>query len=48
MKICYVQGCNDIGVVIGLISKTATLNVQHTFFVLFFAVVLYDYIVKLP
>ena len=33
---------------IGLISKTATLRVQHTFFVHFFAVVLHDYNVKLP
>ena len=33
---------------IGLISKKATLHVQHTFFVLFFAVVLHNYNVKLP
>ena len=33
---------------IGLISKKATLRVQHTFFVHFFAVVLHDYNVKLP
>ena len=33
---------------IGLISKKATLHVQHTSFVHFFAVVLYDYNVKLP
>ena len=33
---------------IGLISKKATLHVQHTFFVHFFAVVLHDYNVKLP
>ena len=33
---------------IGLISKKATLHVQHTFFVRFFAVVLHDYNVKLP
>ena len=33
---------------IGLISKTATLHVQHTFFAHFFAVVLHDYNVKLP
>ena len=33
---------------IGLINKKATLHVQHTFFVHFFAVVLYDYNVKLP
>ena len=33
---------------IGLISKKATLNVQHTFFVHFFAVVLHDYNLKLP
>ena len=33
---------------IGLISKKATLCVQHTFFVHFFAVVLHDYNVKLP
>ena len=31
-----------------LISKKATLHVQHTFFVHFFAVVLHDYNVKLP
>ena len=31
---------------IGLISKKATLHVQHTFFVHFFAVVLHDYNVK--
>ena len=35
-------------ITIGLISKTATLHVQHTFFVHFFAVVLHDYNVKLP
>ena len=33
---------------IALISKKATLQVQHTFFVHFFAVVLHDYDVKLP
>ena len=33
---------------IGLISKKATLHVQHTFFVHFFAVVLHDHNVKLP
>ena len=33
---------------IGLIRKKATLDVQHTFFVHFFAVVLHDYNVKLP
>ena len=33
---------------IGLISQKATLRVQHTFFVHFFAVVLHDYNVKLP
>ena len=33
---------------IGLISKKATLHVQHTFFVHFLAVVFYDYNVKLP
>ena len=33
---------------IGLISKKATLHVQHTFFVHFFAVVLHDFNVKLP
>ena len=33
---------------IGLISKKATLQVQHTFFVHFFAVVVHDYNVKLP
>ena len=32
---------------IGLISKKATLHVQPNFFVHFFAVVLYDYNVKL-
>ena len=32
---------------IGLISKKATLHVQHTFFVHFFAVVLHNYNVKL-
>ena len=31
-----------------LISKKATLHVQDTFFVHFFAVVLHDYNVKLP
>ena len=34
---------------IGLISKKATLHVQHTFlYINFFAVVLHDYNVKLP
>ena len=33
---------------IGLISKKATLYVQHTFFVYFFAFVLHDYNVKRP
>ena len=33
---------------IGLMSKKATLSVQHTFFVHFFALVLHDYNVKLP
>ena len=33
---------------IGLISKKATLHVQHTFFVHFFAVVLHNCYVKLP
>ena len=33
---------------IGLMSKKATLHVQHTFFVHFFAFVLHDYNVKLP
>ena len=33
---------------IGLITEKATLHVQHTFFVHFFAVVLHDYNVKLP
>ena len=33
---------------IGLISKKATLHVQHTFCVHFFAVVLHDHNVKLP
>ena len=33
---------------IGLISEKATLDVQHTFFVHFFAIVLHDYNVKLP
>ena len=35
-------------ITIGLISKKATLHVQHTLFVHFFAVVLHDYNVKLP
>ena len=33
---------------IGLISKKATLRVQHTFFAHFFAVVLHDYNLNLP
>ena len=33
---------------LGLISKKATLHVQHTFFVHFFGVVLHDYNMKLP
>ena len=33
---------------IGLINKKATLHVQDTFFVHFFAVVLYGHNVKLP
>ena len=33
---------------VGLISKKTTLNVQHTFYVHFFTVVLHDYNVKLP
>ena len=33
---------------IGLIRKKATLQLQHTFFVHFFAIVLHDYNVKLP
>ena len=33
---------------IGLISKKATLHVQHTFFVHFFAIVSHDNNVKLP
>ena len=33
---------------VGLISKKATLHEQHTFFVHFFAVVLYGHNVKLP
>ena len=33
---------------IGLIRKTATLHVQHTFLVHFFDVVLHDYNVKRP
>ena len=32
----------------GLISKKATLHMQHTIFLHFFAVVLHDYNVKLP
>ena len=41
--------CNIIlKTTIGLISKKATLHVQHTFFVHFFAVVLHNYNVKLP
>ena len=39
---------NGENTAIGLISKKATLHVQHTFFVHFFAVVLHDYNVKLP
>ena len=39
---------NGENTIIGLFSKKATLHVQHTFFVLFFAVVLHDYNVKLP
>ena len=33
---------------IGLISKKATLHVQHTFLVHFFSLVLRDYMVKIP
>ena len=33
---------------IGVISKKATVHVQHTFFVHFVAVVLHDYNLKLP
>ena len=33
---------------IGLLGKKETLDVQYTFFVHFFAVVLHDYNVKLP
>ena len=33
--------------IIGLISKKATLHLQHNFFVHFFAVLLHDYKVKL-
>ena len=33
---------------VGLISKKATLQAQHTFFVHFFVIVLRDYNVKLP
>ena len=42
--------CNENGekTKIGLISKKATLHVQPTFFVHFFALVLHDYNVKLP
>ena len=39
---------NGENTAIGLISKKATLHVQHTFFVHFFVVVLHDYNVKLP
>ena len=39
---------NGENTAIGLISKKATLLVQHTFFVHFFTVVLHDYNVKLP
>ena len=39
---------NGENTAIGLISKKATLFVQHTFFVHFFTVVLHDYNVKLP
>ena len=33
---------------IGLISKKATLHVQHTIFIHFFVVALHDYNMKLP
>ena len=38
---------NDEKTTIALISKKATLHVQHTFFVHLFAFVLHDYDVKL-
>ena len=38
---------SDEGNEIGLITKKATLHLQHTFFVHFFAVVSHDYNVKL-
>ena len=38
---------NNFTHTIGLISKKATVRVQHTFLVHFFAVVLHDYNVKL-
>ena len=39
---------NGESTTIGLISKKATLHMQHTFFEHYFAVVLYDYNEKLP
>ena len=42
------SGEGNAGEEIGPISKKATLHVQHTFFVHFFAVVLHDYNAKLP
>ena len=39
---------NGETITIGLISKKATLQVQHTFFCTFLAVVLHDYNVKVP
>ena len=39
---------NSAKTTIGLISRKATLHVQHTFFLYFFAVVLHDCNVKLP
>ena len=39
---------SDEKTTINLISKRSTLHVQHTKLVHFFAVVLYDYNVKLP
>ena len=39
---------NGETITIGLISKKATLHVQHTFFCTFLAVVLHDYNVKVP
>ena len=42
------NGKKKTATTIGLMSKKATLHVQHTFFVHFFAAVLHDCYVKLP